>query len=118
MTRNLEPVELPKYAKCCLFSCFIIDTLTWIHVDQGATLSQPASLLLLFLSRNIPFTRFHFNIKYVSLFHSLKGLLSTLKLFKPFVNTYLRERDTLLCTSGKYRSKFFLETSMQQFAFF
>ena len=132
MTRNLEPVELPKYAKCCLFSCFIIDTLTWIHVDQGATLSQPASLLLLFLSHNIPLTRVHF-IKYVSHFSFLEGLDFCTKIvqtFRPYIfkrkghialhcwtvwraiillaNDGFKTCQHLLCTSEKYWLNFFL----------
>ena len=49
MTRNLEPVELPKYAKCGLFSCFIIDTLTWNSRWSGChivTTCVPPSPLL------------------------------------------------------------------------
>ena len=34
--------------------------------------------------------------------HSLKGLISALKLFKPFVHTYLRERDTLHCIVERF----------------
>ena len=34
--------------------------------------------------------------------HSLKALISALKLFKPFVHTYLRERDTLHCIVERF----------------